>query len=373
MTPRPLQFEILHQDKLTSARAARATTRHGSFDTPAFMPVGTQASVKGMLPEKIAAAGRKSSWPTPITSCSARRKSRRRSRRSSRHDGLARPHPHRQRRIPGLLPGRHQRIDDTGVTFKSHIDGSTIFLDAARSIAVQNDLGADIIMAFDQCPAADAPPRPIAPPSIAPCAGPSNAWPRTPAQTIRPSSASSRAASISPCVKRARRRLDRNELRRLRPRRPRRRRRVRRHGNQLSAQTDPHTPRRSTPLSHGRRLPARHRRRRRRGIDMFDCVLPTRNGRNAYAFTASGPLRLRNAQFHARYRAPSSPVAIAHACQRFSRGAIRHLFYAGEMLGPILVSVHNIRFYQRLMADIRRSIACGRFRLLAAMRTPAAA
>ncbi len=71
MTPRPLQFEIQHQDNLTSARTARATTRHGSFDTPAFMPVGTQASVKGMLPENLTAAGAKFSWPTPTTSCCA--------------------------------------------------------------------------------------------------------------------------------------------------------------------------------------------------------------------------------------------------------------------------------------------------------------
>src|SRR5213075_686868 len=79
------------------------------------------------------------------------------------------------------------------------------------------------------------------------------------------------------------------------------------------------------------------------GVDMFDCVLPTRNGRNAYAFTASGPLRLRNSQFIR------------------DEGPIGHFFFAGEMLGPVLCSVHNIRFYQRLMADLRRAIAGGTF------------
>jgi queuine tRNA-ribosyltransferase len=96
------------------------------------------------------------------------------------------------------------------------------------------------------------------------------------------------------------------------------------------------------------------------GIDMFDCVLPTRNGRNAYAFTASGPLRLRNSKY-LRDDGPIEPGCDCYACRTFTRGAIRHFFFAAEMLGPVLVSVHNIRFYQRLMADVRRSIAEGDF------------
>jgi len=96
------------------------------------------------------------------------------------------------------------------------------------------------------------------------------------------------------------------------------------------------------------------------GVDMFDCVLPTRNGRNAYAFTAQGPLRLRNRGF-ARDGGPIEVGCDCYACLNFTRGAIRHFFCAGEMLGPVLLSVHNIRFYQRLMADIRRAIAGGTF------------
>jgi len=96
------------------------------------------------------------------------------------------------------------------------------------------------------------------------------------------------------------------------------------------------------------------------GIDMFDCVMPTRNGRNAYAFTAEGPIRLRNS----RFTSDSQPIESGcdcYACEKFSRGAIRHFFSAGEMLGPILLSLHNVRFYQRLMSDIRRAIGQGRF------------
>ena len=100
---------------------------------------------------------------------------------------------------------------------------------------------------------------------------------------------------------------------------------------------------------------------------MFDCVLPTRNGRNANAFTPSGQIRLRNAQF-AEDPGPIEPGCDCQACNPaghgwltpdgtpFSRGYIRHLFMAGEMLGPILVSLHNVRFFQRLMVDIRRTI-----------------
>jgi len=93
---------------------------------------------------------------------------------------------------------------------------------------------------------------------------------------------------------------------------------------------------------------------------MFDCVMPTRNGRNAYAFTAAGPLRLRNSAL-ARDSGPIEAGCDCYACRTFTRGAIRHFFFAGEMLGPILVSLHNIRFYQRLMSDIRRAIGEGRF------------
>jgi queuine tRNA-ribosyltransferase len=96
------------------------------------------------------------------------------------------------------------------------------------------------------------------------------------------------------------------------------------------------------------------------GIDMFDCVLPTRNGRNAYAFTHLGPLRLRNSRFTSD-DGPIEPGCDCYACRHFSRGAIRHYFFAAEMLGPVLLSVHNIRFFQRLMADIRRAIGEGRF------------
>jgi len=96
----------------------------------------------------------------------------------------------------------------------------------------------------------------------------------------------------------------------------------------------------------------------RRGMDMFDCVLPTRNGRNAYAFTATGPVRLRNEK-HSRSAEPIESGCDCYACRTASVGYLRYLFLTGEMLGPILVSIHNLRFFQRFMARIRELIPTG--------------
>ena len=97
----------------------------------------------------------------------------------------------------------------------------------------------------------------------------------------------------------------------------------------------------------------------RRGVDLFDCVMPTRNGRNALAFTDNGPLRLRNLQYQADER-PLEENCPCPAC-RHSRGYLRHLFMAGEMLGPILVSTHNLTYYQRLLEGTRQAICEDRF------------
>jgi queuine tRNA-ribosyltransferase len=98
------------------------------------------------------------------------------------------------------------------------------------------------------------------------------------------------------------------------------------------------------------------------GVDMFDCVLPTRNGRNAFAFTKvrNGPLRLRNSAY-INDQSPIEAGCDCYCCRNFSRATLRHFFNVGEMLGPILVSIHNIRFYQRLMGDIRQALKENKF------------
>jgi queuine tRNA-ribosyltransferase len=103
------------------------------------------------------------------------------------------------------------------------------------------------------------------------------------------------------------------------------------------------------------------------GVDMFDCVLPTRNGRNASAFTLDGPLRLRNARFK-RDPGPIESGCQCYACRHFSRAYLHHLFLAGEMLGPTLLSLHNVAFYTRLMAEIRQALAERRYGEFRAVR-----
>ena len=98
----------------------------------------------------------------------------------------------------------------------------------------------------------------------------------------------------------------------------------------------------------------------RAGIDMFDCVMPTRNGRNAYAFTDDGPVRMRN-NVHIEDTGPIETRCDCYCCRTYTRSAVRHFFNINEMLGPILVSIHNIRFYQRMMAEVRGHIASGDF------------
>src|SRR6185503_10587471 len=153
MSDPPLQFDLLHTDATTGARRGRVTTRHGAFDTPAFMPVGTQGTIKGVLPDHVAAAGAQiilantyhlmlrpgekvvadlgdlhafMGWPGPILTDSG---------------GF---------QVFSLAD--INQINDDGVVFKSHVDGTVVHLTPARSMLVQNDLCADIIMAFDECP-----------------------------------------------------------------------------------------------------------------------------------------------------------------------------------------------------------------------------
>jgi queuine tRNA-ribosyltransferase len=354
----PLKFELLKRDG--AARLGCVTTRHGIFDTPAFMPVGTQGTIKGVLPDQVAASGsqiilantyhlmlrpgekvvaelgdlhRFMGWDGPILTDSG---------------GF---------QVFSLAD--LSEIDDRGVRFKSHIDGAMVDLTPARSMAVQNDLGADIMMAFDECPD---PNRPREYQQIA--VERTLRW----AQECKQSHRRPRDQALFGIVQGGVNQQLRAEC-----------------AEKLIAMDFPGyaigglavgegfaamsavlgwvTP--MLPVEKPRYLmgvgyPRDIAQAVGSGVDMFDCVLPTRNGRNAYAFTADGAIRLRNSRF-TRDSQPIEADCDCYACRHFSRGAIRHFFYAGEMLGPILVSVHNVRFYQRLMADIRQAIGRGEF------------
>jgi queuine tRNA-ribosyltransferase len=356
----PVRFQLISRCALTRARLARVETPHGPIDTPAFMPVGTQGTIKGLLPNLVAGTGAR---------CVL----------ANTYHLMLRPGSEVVRELGGLhafmgWPGPIltdsggfqvfslsdlNRVSDSGVTFKSQIDGREIDLTPARSIAVQNDLGADIIMAFDECPASTAPPdvqRRAVDRTIN--------WARQCREAHARADTQALFGIVQGGLDAALRRACAAELVSLDlP------------GyavgglavgegfdamlNVLDGTVDAlpaHKPRYLMGVGYPRDLVEAVAR----GIDLFDCVLPTRNGRSASGWTASGQIRLRNAQYQ-RDTGPIEPGCDCVACERFTRGAIRHFFLAGEMLGPILLSLHNVRFYQRLMADVRLSLAQGRF------------
>jgi queuine tRNA-ribosyltransferase len=355
-----LRYELIRTDPGSRARLGRVTTRHGTFDTPAFMPVGTQGTIKGILPDHVAATG------AQIILANTYHLMLRPGERVVADLGDL----HRFMGWPGPIltdSGGFQvfsladinKITDERVTFKSHVDGSVVELTPERSIGVQNALGADIIMAFDECPPADAP----------------GEYHRVAVERTLRWAKQCLAAHARPGEQSLFGIVQGGTDPALRER----------CAAELIALDFPgyaigglavgegfeamkgvlahvapalpaHKPRYLMGVGFPRDIVAAVAS----GVDMFDCVLPTRNGRNAYAFTASGPLRLRNSRF-IRDDGPIEPGCDCYACRTFTRGAIRHFFFAGEMLGPVLCSVHNMRFYQRLMADVRRAIAGGTF------------
>ena len=333
------------------------STGHGTVQTPAFMPVGTRGSVKGLTPEHI-------------------RRTQSEMILANAYHLMIRPGAAAVRNLGGLHrlmgwdgpiltdSGGYQvfslstlnRVGDDGVEFASHVDGARIYLDAETAIRVQNALGADIIMCFDECA-----PYPCEHAALANAVERTVRW----ARQCKAAHANERQLLFG-IVQGG---VDR-ELRT-------------RCAEQLSAMDfdgyaigglsvgEGHGPMVAT-VEHTAQLLPEDRPRYlmgvgmpadiiaavRAGVDMFDCVLPTRNGRNAFAFTADGAIRLRNTA-HADDTGPVEPDCRCYCCANFSRGAIRHLFNVGEMLGPILTTIHNLRFYQRLMAEIRQRIEAG--------------
>ncbi|MFB3890646.1 MAG: tRNA guanosine(34) transglycosylase Tgt [Phycisphaerae bacterium] len=353
-------FEILRRD--AKARLGRLTTPHGAVDTPIFMPVGTAGAVKGVTSDQLTAAGvrmvlantyhlmlrpgaeavaalgglhRMMAWSGPILTDSG---------------GY---------QVFSLASRRS--IDDAGVTFRSHLDGSEHRLTPARAIEIQRLLGADVIMQLDECPSGDASKDDVAAAVLrsARWAGQcKDAW--LAQAGIRNEQAlfgiqqggvhaDLRAASAAALVE-----LDLP-------------------GYAIGGLSvgEGHEAMIATldgidgqlPLAKPRYLMGVGEPRDilaavARGVDMFDCVLPTRNGRNAMAFTWRGPVRLRNAR-HATDAAPLDESCGCYTCRNFSRGVLRHLLMAKEMLGPTLVSIHNLHFFCDLMAAIRKAIAEG--------------
>ena len=369
-----LRFQILARSSSNRARLGRVTTPHGSFDTPAFMPVATAAAMKGLTPTQIRGTGSQI-----ILNNAYHLFLRPGGDRLERFGGT-----HRFMRWDGPVltdSGGYQAysmsdtavLGEDGVTFRSFIDGSKVHLGPESSMRVQNQIGADIIMAFDDC---------------APAALPEEgADERRLARTRR---IEDHARRLEEAHERTLRWLERCVQAHARPQDQAlfgivqgatnldlRRRSVEgvcahdlpgfaiggvavgegtdaiRKVVEFTAPLLPESkPRYLMGVGYERDIVMAVAA----GVDMFDCVLPTRNGRNANAFTRNGSIRLRNARF-ADDHAPIDPSCDCEACAGgFSRAYLRHLFTAEEMLGPTLVSVHNIRHFQRLMMDIRTAI-----------------
>ena len=347
-----------------AARTGTIAMQRGTIRTPAFMPVGTAATVKAMKPEGVRGSG------ADILL-------------GNTYHLMLRPGAERVARLGGLHhfmgwerpiltdSGGYQvmslselaKIIEEGVSFKSHLDGSRHMLSPERSIEVQRLLGSDIVMQFDQLVPSDA-----APAIQIEAMERSLRWAkRSRAEFDRGCEHASQAAlfGIQQGV------LD-EELRRRSA-----------EGlieigfdgyavgglavgegqDAMLACLDfapGHLPVDKPRYLMGVGKPDDIVEAVRRGIDMFDCVLPTRSGRTGQAFTLDGPLNIRNAKF-AEDRAPLEPGCPCPTCTTYERAYVHHLVRSAEILGAMLMTEHNLWFYQRLMQGLRDAIAEGRF------------
>jgi queuine tRNA-ribosyltransferase len=352
-------FRTTNNCKRTAARAGWLSTPHGLIQTPAFMPVGTCGAIKGITTRQLRETGAEIMLANTY------------------HLAL-RPGEALVERLGGLHKfigwdgpiltdsGGFQvfsldelrEVDDHGVTFRSTIDGSWLRLTPQRAVEIQNKLGADIIMVLDVCP-------------------PTHASPRQMIEAVR------RTLVWAEQCKKAHQRpgqwlfaivqggLDDHQrwacLKSLAA--------MDFPGYAIGGLSVGEPPAQMHRILQwlGPALPAGKPRYLMGvgrpidiaqavacGIDMFDCVMPTRNGRNGYAFTSAGPIRLRNSQWtHADE--PLDSACGCYTCGRFTKAYLRHLMVAGEMLGPILVSLHNLHYYQELMAKMRQAIRADSF------------
>lgn len=351
-------FHVDHVDSVSSARRSTFHTPHGSVEMPAFMPVGTIGSVKGILVEQlreigvqmvlgntyhltlrpgedvVAEAGglhRFMGWDGPILTDSG----------GFQLFSLA----------------KMTKVSEEGAVFRSHIDGRLLELTPERAVAIQEQLGSDVAMVLDHVVG-----LPNGREVIRDAAERTIRWAqRCQAAATRDDQAlfAIVQGGLEPdlrveCAERlgelgfcgyAVGGLSVGE----RPEEMYR----------ALEYTVPAMPSDRPRYLMGVGRPEDLLESIRRGIDLFDCVMPTRNGRNAMAFTDHGPLRLRNAQYE-RDQSPLENGCSCPAC-RHSRSYIRHLFMADEMLGPILLSIHNIAYYQRLLAEARAAITADRY------------
>ena len=351
-------FELLGVDAKCGARRGRFHTPHGAVETPAFMPVGTLGSVKGLEIEQLWATG------TQMVL-------------SNTYHLTLRPGEEVVRELGGLHEfmgwqgpiltdsggfqlfslAKMTKVDDEKAVFRSHIDGRLLELSPRRAVEIQEALGSDVAMVLDHVVGLPAPPQVV-----------EDAMRRTILWAARCREAANRPDQAQFAIVQGGLDADlrvqcarelvamdfpgyavgglsvgEEQAEMLR----------------ILDETAPVLPADRPRYLMGVGRPEDILESIRRGIDLFDCVMPTRNGRNATAFTDRGTVKLRNLQYERDPR-PLEEDCPCPACRR-SLGYLRHLFMSREMLGPILLSIHNICYYQRLVAGAREAIVAGRF------------
>jgi len=356
------QFQI--SARSGAARTGTIQMMRGEIRTPAFMPVGTAATVKGMKPESVRAAG------ADIIL-------------GNTYHLMLRPGAERVARLGGLHKfmnwdrpiltdsGGYQvmslsdlnKLTEEGVEFRSHLDGSKHMLTPERSMEIQRLLGSDIVMAFDECPRAD---RPLA--EIEASMEMSMRWAKRSRDAFDAGGEHAARAALFGIQQGA---LDEG----LRRRSAEALSEIGFDGYAIGGlavgegleamfatldfapgQLPDNAPRYLMGVGKPDDLVGAVER----GVDMFDCVLPTRSGRNGQAFTWDGPMNLRNARF-AEDTDPLDSRCACPTCATYSRAYLHHLIKSGEMLGAMLLTEHNIGFYQQLMQAMRDAIAQDRF------------
>jgi queuine tRNA-ribosyltransferase len=352
-----LSFEVVARDG--RARAGLLTTAHGVVETPAFMPVGTAGAVKAVRHRDLDELGAQIVL-------------------ANTYHLMLRPGDELVRDLGGLHgftgwprpfltdSGGYQvfsltalrKLDEKGVVFQSHLDGSTHELTPERSIQVQMNLGADVIMAFDECPPWPAPREAVA-----------EATDRTTRWAARCRTAHRRGDQwlfgiVQGGVHLDLREKSAREIGALdfpghgiggvsvgEPKEDRIR---------VLEHLDPILPETKPRYLMGVGTPEDLIEGVARGVDLFDCVLPTRNARNGQLFTRNGRLSIRNARYRADPR-PPDPECACPTCRTTSRAYLRHLHLAGEMTAATLLTVHNLFYYLDTMRALRQSIRLCRF------------
>ena len=349
-------FEVRARDG--AARAGVLRTARGAVRTPAFMPVGTAASVKGMQPEAVAASGAEM-----ILANTYHLMLRPGAEAVARLGGL---HAFMNWRGPILTDsGGYQvmslaarrTIDEDGVVFRSHIDGSRRALGPERAVEIQRLLGSDVTMVLDECTA-----FPATEDEAALSMRRSMRWAERSKAAFAPRPGHLLFGIVQGGVYGGLRRESADRL-------------VETGfdgyavgglavGEGQAAtfavldETAPRLPACAPRYLMGSGAPSDIAGAVMRGIDMFDCVLPTRCGRTGRGFTGRGAVNLRNAR-HAADPRPLDEDCLCPVCRRYSRAYLHHLFRAREMLGPILLTTHNLHHYQLLMAGLRAAIEAG--------------